>query len=409
MRIATLDGPLEIGVEYWRTLPASKFDQAAPQFYNPRNPHNVGDWFLTKIVDRLLDFDELVLLHRGAEQRAWDEVNETCDALVLRGGNYIQRDFLSTHVGTDALLRITIPIILFGAGIQEVPAGGVAFTDDEQRVLHHIHDSCEFSAVRGDLSAEALASIGITNTVVTGCPTLFWSRQPRLELRNPTADSMTAAFSFRQSLYSSDLDVYRAQFAAIDSVRKRFPNTTVILQGEEVALQQLHMARRWGSEFKVKIDYGPGKTMHLRRERMNPEQLIVDAHAQYDRFADPALVDWLTENTFFSWDIGEYLDLYRRQDVLVGCRFHSNLLAMANGTPSYYLTYDQRTREFVELMNIPSSTLESFSGEVDVVDQPWHRVEDAYEVRFAEMRRFLDGNVLSHRLTVPTRPQPALT
>jgi hypothetical protein len=82
---------------------------------------------------------------------------------------------------------------------------------------------------------------------------------------------------------------------------------------------------------------------------------------------------------------------------------------MANGTPSYYLTYDQRTREFVELMNIPSSTLESFSGEVDVVDQPWHRVEDAYEVRFAEMRRFLDGNVLSHRLTVPTRPQPALT
>jgi len=398
VRIATLDGPLEIGVEYWRTLPASKLDQAAPQFYNPKNPHNVGDWFLTKIVDRLLDYDELVLLHRGAEAREWDEINETCDALVLRGGNYIQPNFLSTAVGIDALMRIKIPIILFGAGIQEVPAGGVDFTEDERRVLRHIHDSCEYSAVRGDLSAEVLASIGIHNTIVTGCPTLFWSRAPELQLRTPAPDATKAAFSFRQSLYTSETAAYRAQFDAIDSVRRRFDDTVVILQGEEVALQQLHMNKRWGAEFRMAITYGPGRTMHLRREAIDPVELTHQAHAHFDRFAEPALVDWLIANSFFSWDIGEYLDLYRSRDVLVGCRLHSNLLSLANGTPSYYLTYDQRTRELVELLSIPACDLRDFSADVDVIGQRWDRVEDAYSFQYSEMRRFLDANTLDHRL-----------
>jgi len=401
MRIATLDGPLEVGVEYWRTLPASKLDQAAPQFFNPSNPHNVGDWFLTKIVDRLLDFDELILLHRGADAREWDEVNETCDALVLRGGNYIQPNFLSTAVGMEALLSIKIPIILFGAGIQQVPAGGVPFTADEVRVLRHIHDSCESSAVRGDLSAEVLASIGVHNTVITGCPTLFWSRSPHLELRRPTPEATRAAFSFRQSLYSSDPAVYRAQFDAIDTVRRRFNETVVILQGEEVALQQLHMSRRWGAEFKVGITHGPGRTMHLRRERIDEDALLRAAHTHFDRFADPELVDWLTDHSFFSWDIGEYLDLYRGRDMLVGCRFHSNLLSIANGTPSYYLTYDQRTQELVDLLHIPSCRLDEFGADIDVVDQPWDKVENAYTRQYAQMRRFLDGNALDHRLEAP--------
>ena len=84
--------------------------------------------------------------------------------------------------------------------------------------------------------AAALESIGITNFVVTACPTAYWSRQPELSVRPPSDDS--AGFSFRQSLYSEDAAVYEAQFRAIETVRDRFGSVTVILQGEEVLLQR---------------------------------------------------------------------------------------------------------------------------------------------------------------------------
>src|SRR5262249_2447343 len=160
--------------------------------------------------------------------------------------------------------------------------------------------------------------IGIHNTIVTGCPTLFWNREPHLELKRLPSDLGKAAFSFRQSLYTSDVGAYRAQFSAIDVMRARARQLVTILQGEEVSLQQLHMPRRGGGEFKVGMTYGPGRTMHLRRERIDEEHLCADVHTHLDRFADAELVDWLIDNSFFSWDIGEYLDLYRSCDMLVG-------------------------------------------------------------------------------------------
>lgn len=396
MRIASLAGPLEIGVDYWRWAQTSKMDQALPRFFNPEFPHNVGDWFLTKIVDRLLDYDELVLVTRDATPEQWERVNSECQALVLRGGNFLEPGWLERNVGVEVARRCEIPVIIMGAGIQGAGPEGVPFTEADVQILRRFHERCAASALRGERSAEALAAVGITNTVVTGCPTLFWSRQPTLEVRRPSDHH--AGFSFRQSLYSHDEGPYRAQFDAIERVRDRFGRTTVILQGEEVVLQRLHQVRTWGAEFLAVHGQDELGLQTMRREPLREEELLAQAHELYDRFARPELVGWLARSTFFSWDIAEYLEAYRSFGMVIGCRLHSNLLALSQGVPAFYLTYDDRTREMVDLFGIPSCPLGELGPAVDPLVADWSTVERRYAQQHAELHRFLELNGLPHRL-----------
>lgn len=398
MNVASILGPLEIGIHYWRSNQCAKMDQALPPFFDPRTPHNLGDWFLTKITDRLLDYDELILVPKDASDAEWEYVNANCDVVVLRGGNYIQSRWLADQIGLEAIKKIEIPIVLFGAGVQTAFAEGpIEFDSEEREILERIHASAAYSSARGFRTAEALARIGIENVVVTGCPTVFWSRKPSLRLREPHDGS--AGFTFRRGLYSHDVDIYKAQFAAIELVRRRFGSVSIILQGEEVSLQEYHAARRWGAEHRGRLrDIPQSRLKRLERTPLDLDRLHAEIHGEYGDFASRALLDWLAASTFFSWDIGEYIDHYRSRGVVVGCRLHSNLLALANEVPAFYLTYDERTQEIVDLFDIPGCRLVDFGEHVDLLTQDWTAFERRYEHYYGELLRFLDGNQLRHRL-----------
>ena len=397
MRLATIQGPLEIGLDYHRYVPAAKMDQAASPELDYDFPHNIGDWFVTKSADRLLAYEDLMIIRRDAPDRDWDIINAECDAVVLKGGNYIQADWLTREFGIELFRKIKLPIILFGVGLQAGRAERVRFQPEEIEILRYIHEGAACSSVRGNSTAEALAGIGIDNYVVTACPTAYWSRRPEIEVRAPNDGS--AGFSFRQSLYSEDPAVYQAQFAAIETVRNQFSNVTVILQGEEVLLQRYMEARRWGAEHEAKLTQVPGTGIaRLTRTPMRQEALASEIHARFDRYTRPAFLDWFMNNTFFSYDIGEYLKTYRSQGMVVGCRLHSNLVSLANGTPTFFLTYDQRTQELAELLEVPHCSLMDFGPEVDLMGQDWRPFEKNYRFYFAEMRRFLETNHLPHRL-----------
>jgi hypothetical protein len=408
MRVATILGPVAIGLDasFDRYVPAARFDQSRPPFWRHDEPKNIGDWFITKVIDRILDIDELLVVSPDADQAAFDEVNSTCDALILKGGNYLHPGgLLRRAVGMSVLRRIKVPIVMFGAGVQAGLGEDVWFDDEDIEILRYIHESSAASCVRGWSAAEALERIGITNTVVTGCPTLFWRRQPQVTIRRPGDDS--AVFSFRDGLFTRDEAYYKNQFIAIERVRDLFSRVTVALQGEEVALQDLHMATAWGAESGgvVRPDAAVKGLMRLRRTPLVVSDLQTAVHERYDRYTRPALVDWISANSFFSWDIGDYLDLYRSVDLIVGCRFHGNLLALANGTPAYYLTYDQRTEELVELLGLPSNRLPDLDPEFDPRAGDWSLFEQRYQELYSRLLAFLDVNGLSHRLPTP-RQEP---
>lgn len=175
MRIATIQGPLQIGLDYSRDMPAGRANRLINPQLDERHPHNIGDWFVTTSSDRILDYDEAVLISRDAPQEDWDALNAECDVLVLKGGNYVQHDWLSQQFGLELFSKVKIPIFLFGIGLQAGRAEKVDFAPEEAEIWRLLSDRSAAISVRGGSTAEALSSIGISNAVVTGCPTTYWS------------------------------------------------------------------------------------------------------------------------------------------------------------------------------------------------------------------------------------------
>jgi len=404
MRVASLQGHLELGGDYWRWVQASRINRAEPQFTAGGVTNNIGDWFVTQIVDRLVDFDDLLLVPRNATAAQWDVVNQSCDVLLLKGGNFLYPGFLADSIGVETIRRIKIPIVIMGAGIQNRDDDGrVPFTPDDVEILRYIHDSCAASSIRGHRSAEALAAIGIDNAIVTGCPTIFWERDPALAIRRPAADD--TGFTFRSWLYRDDDAPYRAQLRALEQLRVASARTTVLLQGEELQLQRLHMARQWGATHAGRlVNVAENGLQRLERTPIDVAALRAELHFRMDHLASPEAVDWLIANTFFSWDIADYLERYRKLGLVMGCRLHSNLLSLASGTPAFSLTYDDRTREIVDLLSIPGCELEDFGPDHDPFAADWAPFMAAYRRQYAEMVRFLDLNGLRHRLPAPLAP-----
>ncbi len=86
---------------------------------------------------------------------------------------------------------------------------------------------------------------------------------------------------------------------------------------------------------------------------------------------------------------------------MLGYRLHGNLLSLANGTPALYLTYDTRTREFVDTFRIPHFDVlkgEKFGFQAFYEAADFAPFERAYRRQFGELRKFLDENRMPHTL-----------
>jgi polysaccharide pyruvyl transferase WcaK-like protein len=118
-------------------------------------------------------------------------------------------------------------------------------------------------------------------------------------------------------------------------------------------------------------------------------------------YMDDAIEQLYRTRLFYSDVVADYEQLVRQKDLVLGYRLHGNLMALANGVPSIYFTYDSRTTEFAETFAIPSHhvfTERSFQLE-DYWDQAlFDRFNRAYYACYREMRTFLDENGIAHKM-----------
>jgi hypothetical protein len=252
------------------------------------------------------------------------------------------------------------------------------------RVWRLIAERCASVGVRGDYTAEVLWAIGVRNVRVVGCPTLFRGRDPDLRVDLPPLDSVRrAAFTLRRevsSTYARDIDRYLAlQKQAILDLARRFPELTIAAQGEV-------------EEKKVVLG--------------NPEQreqaLARLAEVGWLDGPEGALTALYRSRLFYSDVVADYDAMVRRQQLTLGYRLHGNLIALANGVPSVYFTYDSRTAEFADTFKIPA--FDVFAGEPFDLERFWdqalfERFNRAHHHGWREMRVFLEENGVAHRMT----------
>ena len=348
----------------------------------PDHYHNIGDAFVYDSSLKLLNFTEVDEVNiRNPTDSDIDRYNNEFSFAFLRGSNYLHPD-MDWENAPAVLARLRIPILAFGIGAQAPSNGPLRLSEAAKRVLAIIADHSVSLGVRGAYTADVLWSLGIRNTRVVGCPTIFRNNDPGLRIDLPPLESVRdVAYTLRREVdlsYAKNMARYLdLQRGTILDLAQRF-KLDVLAQGEVEEKNIL-----WGDA---------GQRAHAIAQLREQNWL----HGP----DDPMEALYRT-NLFYADSVSEFEHKLRTKDLVLGYRLHGNLLGLANRIPSVYFTYDSRTTEFAETLQIPS--FDVFSDRQFRLEDYWEqelfeKFNRAYYLRYREMRLFLDENGVDHKM-----------
>ncbi|MBQ0824655.1 polysaccharide pyruvyl transferase family protein [Microvirga terrae] len=340
--------------------------------------HNIGDAFVFDSSLKLLNYDKLDALEiANPDLTQIDRINAEYDYVFLRGSNYVHKDMVWDQA-VDVLKRLKIPVIAWGIGAQAPVKGKIELSEETKTVLRVMADSTTSIGVRGAYSAQVLWDLGIKNIRIVGCPTAFRRNNPDLNIRLPPLEKIrTAGITVRRevsSTYARDIQQYLTFHRdLVKSLADRF-DVVLMAQGEV-------------EEKKIVLG-----TAEQREEAI--KALRADKQVN-DWYLDETMEKLHRERLFYSDVVADYENLVQQKDLVLGYRLHGNLMALANGVPSIYFTYDSRTVEFAETYQIPS--FDVFSGKEFKLEDYWDqslfdRFNRAYHHTYREMHQFLVEN-----------------
>jgi hypothetical protein len=343
--------------------------------------YNIGDLYVYDSSLRLIEHEKVEPLDiANVSDERIDYYNSNFDYCFLRGSNYINPNARWARA-TEVLERLKIPVMAFGIGVQIKSEDDLALNPETTRLLQQISAKSTTIAVRGELSVKVLNAIGIKNVRVIGCPTVFRHGRPQLTIRKKAWEELK-----------------RVGF----TLRRNTPNSTVF---QRYLLHYLHgrfdLSIICAGELEEKTIFYASKGLLKDADAQVARSVaaLVEKGWLYDA-ADP-LLDVYRKDMFFAESVAEYDREVASLDAVLGYRLHGNLLSLANETPALYLTYDTRTREFVDTFKIPHFDVlkgEKFHFRQFFEQADFTPFEKAYRRQFGELRKFLDENRMPHRL-----------
>ena len=357
----------------------------------PDHYHNIGDAFVFDSSLKLLSYTTIdsVDIRRPSDVDI-DRYNNEYDYAFLRGSNYLHKD-MDWENAPSVLARLKIPVIAFGIGAQAPSKGPLVLSQATRRVLALIAERSVSLGVRGSYTADVLWGLGIRNTRIIACPTIFRNNDPGLRIDLPPLDTVRdIAYTLRREVdvtYAQDLRRYLdLQRETILDLAERF-NVDILAQGEVEEKSIL-----WGNPSRKAAALQTLRNRGWLRGHEDPLEKLYEA------------------NLFYSDSVADFERKLCQKHLVLGYRLHGNLLGLANRVPSVYFTYDSRTAEFAETLQIPS--FDVFSGKTFCLEDHWdqslfERFNRAYYQTYRAMRLFLDENGVAHKMqdeTAASRP-----
>jgi hypothetical protein len=373
-------------------IPAGEvYDHDCVRWYDYRNVqrsinhyHNIGDAFVYDSSLKLLSYDRLDVLNiEQVVPEDIDRLRNEFDYVFLRGSNYIHAS-MNWRRAEEVLQRLKLPVLAFGIGAQAPSKGELVLSEQTKQVLHLMADSSASVGVRGAYTAEVLWRHGIKNVRIVGCPTAFRNLDPNLQITLPPLEQVReVGVTVRREVspnYAPDVERYltfhrdlvkevAARFEVVLMAQGEVEEKAIVLGTEEQKAAALKKLREhgWASQW----------------------------------YMDDAIEQLYRTRLFYSDVVADYEQLVRQKNLVLGYRLHGNLMALANGVPSIYFTYDSRTTEFAETFAIPSHNV--FGQRRFEIEGYWNqalfdRFNRAYYACYREMRTFLDENGIAHKM-----------
>jgi Polysaccharide pyruvyl transferase len=277
----------------------------------------------------------------GYEPVRWPDFNriassEKVDRVVVSCANWLgltPQDEAANLNRANAIEKVDCPVTAFGIGVQaklkaELPKLG----PNTLRLAKALAERSAQLSVRDQLTQDTLAAEGITNTVVTGCPSNFINSDPDLgarvaerarvqSVRAKTWGDVRSCISEASGGHSHSGAVIRQQLELLDASPAFYliqsPALLAFVLGDRAAIPNEYKANNpWKDQSGRLTQVLKSKVLHF---------------SQMD-----------------GW-----MDFARTCDVSFGMRIHGTMVPLQSGVPSALIAHDSRTIGLAERMGIP--------------------------------------------------------
>jgi len=308
-------------------------------------------------------------------------VDLPCDVALVRGSTYMHHnfDFQSASATLDS---ISAPIAIVGLGAQS-PEHDPSFLDnnaDARNFIARLVEKTHSISVRGAFSAEVVTRLGGKDIRLTGCPSLFYSNAlPQITLPELLATShrrlaVSLHSGLRQSIYCRDPQSARLKH-------------TLALR---YALDHASKASFFEQGVKMEFDIADHRLpFAVRMERAG--EMLTRIYGNEVISAEEMIAGMVSVRS-----IDEWLAKIRDVDAAIGFRFHGNMIALLQGIPCYYWTYDSRLKEFCDLYRLPQADVsDEWSDPIAaILGHDWDSANSAIAGCHAELREYYSENSL---------------
>ena len=380
-------------------------------------PHNLGDAYVGKALANLLDIENYYVITREAPKAAFDIINSECSAIVVLAQNALRYGWFEEHLPVSYLKKIKIPMVLISLGVQFRYHEEIRLSVGDIESLQWLHANSASSQVRGHISAELLASVGIKNARVLGCPSLLAANDIAQPLLAPTLDNSAYLLTDMGALP----DIHHWQFRIIEQLEQMSQKTSVVCQGGEYVLQDYIRARDGDSLVRTQtldalsgaalstsqfgyVEDSERSLLKVSVEKASTADLEASVRWYYRDLSDNAL-DTLVKGSISAATTSELRRYARDWSVALSSRLHGGILALNEGTPTAFAVHDYRLQELVELYRLPNINFDRTRApdiEQFFADLTWPDLAELRTQTQASFRAFFDENNVPHTLPQPS-------
>lgn len=295
-----------------------------------RRTSNLGNLAFNHAIDRQLG--------PGLPAVGWAEpvarVNAAGDVGVVPAANQLGR-----HVDFGDLAKrfeeVDVPLVMIGLGAQsdfrftlpDVSPGTITWL---HRVVERASGTNPNLAVRGEFTREVLNRHGLgDHAEVVGCPSLFIN--PAAALGRDIAARIGCPLG-RVAVVAG-----HQRWQHLSAIEQSLGRVVSSTNGSYIGQDPLEMVMLTRGEAR----HLSAQSLQACRDYVCPDMELKDFTRWSERYGQ----------AFF--DVVDWMEHYRRFDLVVGTRIHGVMLALQAGVPALCIAHDSRTLELCETMKVP--------------------------------------------------------
>lgn len=290
---------------------------------------NLGNLAFANMGHQLFEGDKIPFEGNSTPE----EIRKNADVVVFAVANWLNA---TNDLGwlADRVEAIDRPVILMGIGAQNgLGAPELVLPEGTKRFLQACASRTPNILVRGPYTASICNSVGVSNVIPLGCPSLLTERKP--DLGRFVASRWQHAAE-RLAFHALEIQPWLA------STEQHLLKLARENEGSAIVVQHQHEM----------IDLVMSEGRNLRDDDTARLRWIC-------KFLDPTTPieetwNWLRQHLFFFDSVDAWRRFLRNYSGSINTRIHGTLLSLSAGIPSVCLHHDSRTKELAETMHIPT-------------------------------------------------------